>query len=371
MPLVSGEPVEQVESTPAEDVPSALVDPGNDAFPEPLVPIDRIVSGGPPPDGIPPIDDPRFVPADEVNFLLDSEAVLALEVEGEARAYPVQILVWHELVNDTIGGVPVTVSYCPLCNSAVAYDRRLGDRVLDFGTSGNLYQSALVMYDRQTESLWAHITGEAVVGHLAGEELDLFSMATVGWAEWREANPDGLVLTRDTGQDRPYGEIPPSYANNADPGTSPIPGFFEGEVDDRVSDPKTRLIGLRLDGEAVAVLLSDLRAAGVLTVPVAGQDVTVWNKPGAADALDTVIVAEGDEIGSSAAYLPVTAEGEELTFTTDGEVFTDDRTGSTWNILGEATDGPLAGEQLEGVEHLDTFWFSWAAFEPDTTIFSA
>ncbi len=134
--------------------------------------------------------------------------MLAIEIDGEARAYPIQIMTWHEIVNDTIAGIPVAISYCPLCNSASAYERRLGGEIVDFGTSGLLYRSALVMYDRQTESLWSHFTGEAVAGELTGERLETVPVSTVAWEDWRDTNPDGLVLSRDTGHRRPYGQKP-------------------------------------------------------------------------------------------------------------------------------------------------------------------
>ncbi|NNE13139.1 MAG: DUF3179 domain-containing protein, partial [Ilumatobacter sp.] len=195
--------------------------------PPPLVQFEEIRSGGPPPDGIPPIDEPRFLLPGDVDFLADNEPVLALEIDGDARAYPVQIMTWHEIVNDTVGGTPVTVSYCPLCNSAVAYDRRLGDRILDFGTSGLLYNSALVMYDRQTQTLWSHFTGQGIIGELTGEELVTYPLATVAWSTWRDTNPDGLVLSRDTGFSRDYGRNPyPGYDR-----VDGVPFLFQGEVD--------------------------------------------------------------------------------------------------------------------------------------------
>ena len=167
--------VEQIEPSPPDVTVSGLaIHRGEeiDGAPEPLVDLDEIRSGGPPPDGIPSIDDPTFLRGRASTSWRDNEPVLALEIDGDARAYPVQIMTWHEIVNDTVGGVPVAVSYCPLCNSAVAYDRRLDDRVLDFGTSGLLCNSALVMYDRQTETLWSHFTGEGIIGELTGEDLD-------------------------------------------------------------------------------------------------------------------------------------------------------------------------------------------------------
>ena len=171
---------ERNEPRVGSDIESALRgDRTHPSFPDALIPLDRIRSGGPPPDGIPPIDQPEFLAIGEVDWLEDNEPVIVLDIDGDARAYPIQILMWHEIVNDEVGGAPVTVAYCPLCNSALAYDRRLGDLMLDFGTSGELYNSSLVMYDRQTESLWTPFDAKAVVGYLTGHELTTYSIETV------------------------------------------------------------------------------------------------------------------------------------------------------------------------------------------------
>lgn len=158
----------EVAPSPREMTLSALEDPGREGLPKPLVNPAEIVPGGPPPDGIPAIDHPRFEHAGSVTWLRDREPLLALNVGSESRAYPIQVLIWHEIVNDTVGGVPVAVTYCPLCDSAIALDRRLGGRVLDFGTSGRRYRSNLVMYDRQTKSLWSQFIGTAIAGVLSG-----------------------------------------------------------------------------------------------------------------------------------------------------------------------------------------------------------
>src|SRR5258708_25094900 len=174
--------------------------------------------GGPPPDGIPPIDHPRFRRTARVNFLSANEPVLALQIGADARASRVQILIGHEIVNDTVGRVPVAVTSCPLCNSAIAYDRRAAGRVLSFGTSGLLYDSNLVMYDRQTQSLWVQFTGQAVAGVLIGHQLHPYPMQTVSWGAWRAGHPYGWVLSRDTGYTRPYGSQPhPRYHNIKSP----------------------------------------------------------------------------------------------------------------------------------------------------------
>ncbi|MEJ7800284.1 MAG: DUF3179 domain-containing protein [Ilumatobacter sp.] len=355
-------PMDQVKAGPREDLPSALVDPDADGLPEPIVDTDEIISGGPPPDGIPPIDEPTFLPTRAVDFLAEDEPVLALEIDGDARAYPIQVMIWHEIVNDTVGDAPVSVTYCPLCNTAVAVDRRVGERVLSFGTSGSLYQSALVMYDRQTESLWSHFTGQAIAGVLTGAELDSYPVATVAWSDWRDAHPDGLVLSRDTGHDRDYGRNPyPGYDDVDNP-----PYLFEGEVDDRLA-AKTRVVGVGLDTTPTAIRLDPLLDAGVVALDLDGAPAVAWALPGTASALDADEVTDGRDVGATGVFL-ATHDGQALTFTRTGNGFVDAQTGSRWDIFGTAVEGPLEGATLDPVEHVDTFWFAWAAFAPSTRV---
>jgi hypothetical protein len=366
---VSAEPfaVDQIPSSPRSVTLSGL-DVGRtglvtSGLPEPLIDVAEVRSGGPPPDGIPPVDAPRFLDPDDVDFLADNEPVLALEVDGDARAYPVQVMTWHEIVNDTVGGIPVSVTYCPLCNSAVAYDRRVGDRVLDFGTSGLLWNSALVMYDRQTETLWSHFTGQGVIGELTGTQLEDFPLSTVAWSVWRDAHPEGLVLSRETGFDREYGRNPyPGYDD-----VDGVPFLFQGEVDGRYT-ALTRIVGVERDGAALGVPLVDLQLRHVTTGRVGETEIVVWWTPGTTSALDASDIAAGDDVGATGVFVPL-VDGERLTFAVrDDATFTDDQTGSTWNVLGRAVDGPLAGTQLEPVSHVDTFWFAWSTFRPDTTM---
>ncbi|MGH9229992.1 MAG: DUF3179 domain-containing protein [Acidimicrobiales bacterium] len=358
----TGTAVDQVEPSPAEDVPSALDDRNDDSFPDPLVDPDDLLSGGPPPDGIPAIDQPKFLEPDQVDVLDDAEPVMALQIGDDARAYPMQIMTWHEIVNDTVDGIPVAATYCPLCNTAIAYDRRLGDRVLDFGTSGMLYNSALVMYDRQTESLWSHFTAQAIVGHLAGQELDVYPVAIVSWADWRQAQPDGLVLSRDTGHDRDYGRNPyPGYDDIDSPAF-----LFRGRVDDRLA-PKERVIGIERDGDAVAVRHDKLTEQGVLALDVDGTELVVWLDPGTASALDSASVAAGKDVGASGVFVPA-VDGQTLSFQRTDDGFVDDQTASRWNVLGQAIDGALTGKVLEPVVHVDTFYFAWASYLPETRI---
>jgi hypothetical protein len=354
--------LDQAKTSAAEGGPSALDDPAARGLPKPLVDPADIRSGGPPPDGIPAVDRPRFEKAGAVRWLDDREPVLALDLSGQARAYPVQILVWHEIVNDTVGDMPVAVTYCPLCNSALAFDRRVAGRVVDFGTSGKLYNSDLVMYDRQTKSLWVQFLGKAVAGRLTGTKLRAYPVATVSWRDWRAAHPDGWVLSRDTGFSRGYGTNP--YPGYDDVGSSPF--LVAGKTDGRLA-AKDRVVGIRRGTDAVAVVTSRLRIERVQEVEVGGQAVVMWLSAGTASALDSDQVRSGRDVGASGAFDPV-VDGRHLHFEPAGDGFRDQETGTTWDVLGRATGGSLAGRSLTAVEHVDTFWFAWAAFVPKTRI---
>ena len=353
------DPTGPVQSTPREDVPSALQDPFGSGHPEPLVDLDEI-QGIVPPDAIPALEDPAFEPAAEVAWLAPVEPVLALEINGDARAYPLRIMTWHELVNGTVGGVPVTVSYCPLCNSAVAYDRRVGERILDFGTSGALFNSSLVMYDRQTESLWSHYTGEAVVGHLTGTQLDLIPVQTVSFERFLSSHPDGQVLGLDTGHSRRYGQNPYEFydSNNR-------PFLFRGPLDDRLK-PITRVLALR-DGSDGAVIPYDvLEERRVVPFAFAGRELVALFEPGTASALDRSLIEEGRDVGATGVFVS-SVGGQALELTADaGGGFVDAASGVVYDILGRPSGG--SGAALEPVEHLDTFWFAAAAFYPDAEI---
>jgi hypothetical protein len=354
--------LDQVASSPREDVPSALDDMTNADFPAPQVDPAEIVSGGPPPDGIPAIDEPRFERAEDVDWLDDVEVVLSVTVKGETRAYPVQVLTWHEIVNDTIAGVPIAATYCPLCNSGVAFDRRVGDRILDFGTSGLLYASNLVMYDRQSESLWPQLTGVASVGVLTGTKLESIPMIPVAWRDFRDGHPEAWILSHDTGYDRPYGQNPYPGYDHPDTGL-----LFDPGTDDSRLEPKARVVAISRGSDAVAVVREAVADAGVLTLTVGGHELVVFHLDGQASALDAYSISGGADIGSVAVYEPI-VNGRHLTFRATGSQFTDAETGSTWNILGQATGGPKAGEALTPQAFTDTFWFAWVAFQPKTRV---
>jgi len=358
-----GVPLPQLAVGPREQLPSALREPQAAGLPDPTVDLAEIVSGGQPPDGIPALDAPRFQRTADVRWVDDTEQVLVVEVGGEARAYPIQVLTHHEIVNDTVGGVPVAVTYCPLCASGVAFDRRAGERVLSFGTSGMLYRSDLVMYDRQTESLWPQIAGTAVAGVLTGTELTVLPASLVSWEQWRGAHPEGWVLSRQTGFVREYGSNP--YYQYDDKAS--IPPFASGPIDNRIEWLKQPVVGISSGDDALAIDIEALRLDGVREVVVDGRDLTVWWLPGARSSLDQFAVGEGREVGTTAVFDPV-VEGRRLTFVTAGEAIRDVETSSTWNPLGEAVAGPLMGSRLQPVAHTSTFWFAWSAFHENTRV---
>ncbi|MBI3453862.1 MAG: DUF3179 domain-containing protein [Rhodospirillales bacterium] len=248
------------------------------------VPFGEIFSGGPPKDGIPAIDNPRFIPIAEITGLKPTEPVLTLEINGDVRAYPLRILIWHEIVNDTVGGVPVAVTYCPLCNSAVAFDRRLGGRTLDFGVSGMLRHSDLVMYDRQTESWWQQFLGEAIIGQLTGARLDMLPVRAESVERFRARFPAGKVLIPTDPAKRPYGQNPyVGYDRSA------WPFLFRGEYKDPVP-PLARVVSV--DKEAWPFDLVRERGR------IVHNDLVLTWEAGQASALDTPFVADGNDVGN-------------------------------------------------------------------------
>ena len=327
------------------------------------VPYNEIFSGGVPRDGIPPLDNPNFITvtaADE--WLAPQEPVIAFALNGAAKAYPLQILTWHEIVNDTVGGVPIIATFCPLCNSAIVFERALDGVVYDFGVSGNLRNSDLIMWDRQTQSWWQQLTGEAIVGELTGRQLKLLPSSIISWQDFKAAYPDAAILSRDTGHRRDYGQNPYAGYDRAD--RSPF--LFSGDPDDRLL-PMERVAALTIGDSAAAFPFSLLETAGVVHYTVGGQDLAVLFQPGTRSALDAPSIANSRAVGATGVF-DRDLNGQKLTFQPAGAGFTDAETSSQWNILGQATAGPLAGQQLTPIVHANHFWFAWAAFRPDTEI---
>ncbi len=316
-------------------------------------------------DRIPAIDDPTFVGVDQADdWLASEEPVLMLEMGGEARAYPIQILMYHEIVNDVVDNTPVAATYCPLCNTGIVFERVVDGEVLDFGTTGRLRFSNLVMYDRQTESWWQQASGEAIAGTLTGEQLTILPSTMVAWGNFKARHPEGQVLSRETGYTRDYGSNP--YVGYDDPGSSPF--LYDGPQTPDELPQTARVLGVELNGEAVAYPYERLEDVRVANDTVGGIPVVVLWEPGTASALDSARIAAGDDVGAATAFSRE-LDGRALTFAFADDRITDLETGSGWNILGEAVAGPLQGRQLEPVVSVNHFWFCWAAFQPETRVY--
>jgi hypothetical protein len=266
-----------------------------------------------------------------------------------------------------VGGHPVAITYCPLCNSAVAFSRVVDERTLEFGVSGKLYKSALVMYDRQTNSLWLHFEGRAIQGPLTGTRLELIPVQLLAFGEWRRQHPRGSVLSRDTGHPRPYGENPYEYYDSKD---RPYQSFFRGPISSRLH-PMARVVGVTLGDTPVAYAYGRLAGgatSGVARHTVSGRELVVLWKAGTASALDQPRISNGRDVGASGVFVPI-VDGRTLTLEVRDGTFVDRETGSTWTLGGQAVAGPLKGERLETVPHLDTFWFAWWSHYPETRVY--
>ena len=348
------------------------------------VPYEEIRPGGPARDGIPPIDDPAFISASTPPaYMSDDEPVISLEIAGDRRAYPLAIMVKHEIVNDVVGGRSVTVTYCPLCNTGIAFERTLDGRLLDFGTTGNLRNSNLIMWDRQTQTWWQQATGEAIVGELSGAILTFIPVQIVSWKAFRDAFPNGLVLSRDTGFEFVYDSPPYGGYDVLLPRDSSTDLFGEHRI-----QPRDRVVSLSVAGKSVAYPFSLLEEHPVINDAIDGLDVVIFFVGGAlspfpeqvdetiSSGLSSMMLYEdvserGDlsfrTVGATAVFSP-TVDGAALTFEVRAGDIVDRETGSRWDILGRAVGGPLKGATLEPVVHGNDFWFAWVAFHPDTEV---
>lgn len=273
------------------------------------VPVDEILRGGPPRDGIPALVSPPTVPANEASWE-PGDMVLGVELGGETRAYPIGILTWHELVNDELGGRPILVSFCPLCGTALVFDRRLDGETLEFGVSGLVYQSNLLMFDRGTDSLWSQVAARALAGERTGDRLAVVPSRIERWGRWKEEHPDTTVLSRDTGYERDYDRTPyDDYASSAEL-------YFPVRAEDQRYHPKMPVLGLRTgDGRARAYPASELRAAGGIA--------------------------------------------------------SDEFAGRPVRVFYDLEDKTFRVEAPDDIEAVEAYWFAWVAFHPDTEVFVA
>ncbi|MGI8544335.1 MAG: DUF3179 domain-containing protein [Aridibacter sp.] len=326
--------------------------------------LDEIISGGPGKDGIPALVDPKFVSLEEAGkWLGEKEPVISLVIDGEARAYPLQILIWHEIINDEFNGVPVAVTFCPLCYSAIAFDRRLDGKTYNFGVSGMLRHSDMIMFDRETESWWQQITGEAIVGDLTGKELKQIPAQIVGFKQFAEAFPKGLVVSRETGYNRDYGRNP--YVGYDEIGKAPF--LFRGETDKRLP-PMEKIVVVEIGGVSKAYPRTITRKMRVINDEIKSSSIVIFHNDGANSALDAGRISDSKDIGATGVF-DSEIDGKVLTFTFADGVFIDKETNSKWNIFGKAFAGKLKDKQLKPIKHGDYFAFAWLTFRPKTEIY--
>jgi hypothetical protein len=330
-----------------------------------IIDLDELKRGGPPKDGIPSIDDPTFISTEKAgSWITDKEPVIAVEYQGEVRAYPLQILIWHEIVNDEIDGEPLLVTFCPLCYSALVFERTVGGEVLEFGVSGFLRHSDLVMFDRKTETLWQQFTGKAIVGDYVGTTLEQIPSQIISFEQFKDSYSDGEVLSRETGHNRNYGANP--YTGYDDINNTPL--FGAGNNDNRLP-PMEKVIGVKLEEKNKAYPYSITRKEQVINDRMADIPLLIIHTEGATSAMDAARIAESKESGSTGVFNRM-LEGEELSFAVEDGQIVDEQTGTVWTITGKAVEGPHKGKQLKKVIYGDYFAFAWLVFWPETDLYS-
>jgi len=310
------------------------------------IPLDKIKGGGPPKDGIPSIDNPVFANVPDSQFMSDSDTVIGLEINGETKAYPIFILVWHEIINDKVGGIPVAVTYCPLCYTNQVFERLIDGQEVEFGTSGKLYNSNLLMYDRLTESYWSQALGIAVKGELTGYELNLIPFDVITWGDWKKLHPDTVVLTTDTGYIRSYATDP--YGNYY---TEPRIMFPVEYSDDRMH-PKEIIIGFNQDHIYKAYKQNDIELNIIINDSIGETPVMLISLYSEnSRAFERTI----NELVLNFEYV-------------DGKIL-DLQTNSEWNYDGLSISGEYRGVQLKRMPIEPGFWFEWFAFHPQTLVY--
>ncbi|GAB4508972.1 MAG: DUF3179 domain-containing protein [Anaerolineae bacterium] len=342
-------------------------------------------SGGPAPDGILRInpEDVQLESIEDARFWLEDQSpVIALEINGDARAYPLLILTRHEIVNDVVGDEPVAVTFCPLCNSALVYSRAVENDAaspaepLTFGVSGLLRNSDLVMFDDQTKSWWQQLTGEGLVGTYAGEQLTLVPSLVVGFGQFAAQFPQGQVLSQSSGWRAGLGNPADGYNGYGgnpyelyDSRNAPYGGFFDADQLDTRLPALERVLAGTIDGQPIAYPFSVLSEVRVVNDTVGERDVVAFWQAGKASALDRRDIDASRDVGMAALYRR-TVDDQTLTFSLNADgTFTDEETGSTWNVFGLAIGGELEGTQLRPELAAPHFWFAWAAFRPETLVY--
>ncbi|MFQ5794370.1 MAG: DUF3179 domain-containing protein [Candidatus Bipolaricaulia bacterium] len=331
--------------------------------------LNLLASGGPPRDGIPSVDLPRLIsPEEAATWLEDNDLVIGLRFNGAVRAYPVNILNWHEITNDILNGIPVVVTYCPLCNSALAFVApEINGQIAQFGISGRLFKSDLVMYDRVTGTFWSQIEALPIVGPLVGRvgKLHQVPVDIIPWGLWQAENPETMVMDRPVFGDvlggvqtrpisgilfpRDYGRDPYAAYKRSNSNT------FGTPFSDTRLRAKDDVIGIIIDGDTKAYARKAYDELSLLNDRIGNTPILVVKTPA-----DQVRFFVRRDVERDRAL--------EFEFI-DGRLI-DKQTRSVWNFRGEAVSGEFAGTQLEEISAIPSFWFAWVSFNPDTELFT-
>ena len=347
----------------------ARIDPGfgeflRDDHPS-RIRVEEIQWGGVLVDGIPALDNPRTIPGEQADYLIAEEPVFGIALNGEARAYPLRILDWHEMANDVVGGVPVSLAYCTLCGAGIAYDGRAPDgNTYTFGSSGFLYRSNKLMYDRQTRSLWNQLTGEPVLGELAASDvrLSLLPVVLTAWSEWLEQHPDTRVLSLETGNRRDY-ELGAAYGDYFSSEDTMFPVWQRSQE----LPQKARIYALRLDGVPKAYALEKLVTEQVVNDTLGETPVVLVAQRGSVE-----VEGENRRVGA----VSYNSGGEVRAYQRGSHTFSPgsqagrllDERGGTWKVTEDALVGP-DGEKAPRLSGHLAYWFGWYAFFPNTLIY--
>jgi hypothetical protein len=320
------------------------------------------------------IDYPDFVGKEEgMKMFFKHEAVIAIEINGEAKAYPLNMLTMHEIINDSLGGVPILPTYCPLSNSSMVYNRKLNyndkEYLLEFEVSGMLRNSDMVMADKQTESWWQQLTGEAIVGELAGAELSVIPSLVISVEDFFTSYPEGVILSQKTKNSLAarYGKNP--YNGYDKKGNTPFERYFDLKKLDKRLDAMDRVIDVKAKDGYKIYPFSVISEKGVINDKFQDLDIVIFYKKGTVSVLDEWEIKDSRDIGSATVFSPI-VKGKVLTFekTTDG--FIDTKTKSVWDITGKCISGKYEGMQLQIIPHSNHFAFAWLSFYPESEVYS-
>lgn len=299
-----------------------------------------------PRDAIPPLFFPEYISPSETD-LQDEDFVLGFELGEGTRAYPLKILNFHEIVNDEIGGEKVLITYCPLCRSGIVFSRILDGRELTFGNTGALFESALVMYDRETESYWGQVGGEAIKGELKGRKLEVLPSNILSFGEWKSLHPDSKVLTKNLGFNRNYDLDPYEGSDRPE-----LPAGWPISNEDSRLLPREKVLGIQAENSFKAYSLTQLKNA-VINDEIGGKKLVIFSTD-----TESGFVYERE------------LEGEALEFELIENKILDKNTNSEWDVSGKSIAGVFAGEKLTPYPSVAAFWFSWSTIHPDTEIYT-